>query len=206
MGWWLDRLLLVLSVGVMVGVVLGAVRAVRGQGRAAPRNPPWRTWRRGDLVFPALLLFFATTEDRNATQRWSCVFFAGAAALEFTLDLARWWGRGRHLERSASRAVPPGAGPDPVGAWVCMPDLGDRVGEGVVTSWLKQEGDEVRAGQPLLEVSTDKVDTEIPAPADGVLARIAVPTGHTVTVGTRLAVISASTSMTSAATEPNGTA
>ena len=57
---------------------------------------------------------------------------------------------------------------------VTMPRLGESVTEGTVTRWLKQEGDRVEADEPLLEVSTDKVDTEIPAPASGVLARIVV--------------------------------
>ena len=57
---------------------------------------------------------------------------------------------------------------------VTMPQLGESVTEGTVTRWLKQEGDQVTVDEPLLEVSTDKVDTEIPAPASGVLERIAV--------------------------------
>ncbi|HEY6595150.1 MAG TPA: biotin/lipoyl-containing protein, partial [Asanoa sp.] len=52
---------------------------------------------------------------------------------------------------------------------VTMPRLGESVTEGTVTRWLKQEGDTVEADEPLLEVSTDKVDTEIPSPAAGVL-------------------------------------
>ena len=55
---------------------------------------------------------------------------------------------------------------------VTMPRLGESVTEGTVTRWLKQEGERVEADEPLLEVSTDKVDTEIPAPASGVLSSI----------------------------------
>ena len=55
---------------------------------------------------------------------------------------------------------------------VTMPRLGESVTEGTVTRWLKKEGDQVQADEPLLEVSTDKVDTEIPAPASGVLQSI----------------------------------
>jgi len=73
---------------------------------------------------------------------------------------------------------------------VTMPRLGESVTEGTVTRWLKQEGDRVEADEPLLEVSTDKVDTEIPAPASGVLARIVVREDETVEVGSELAVIS----------------
>jgi 2-oxoglutarate dehydrogenase E2 component (dihydrolipoamide succinyltransferase) len=70
-----------------------------------------------------------------------------------------------------------------------MPQLGESVTEGTVTRWLKQEGDEVRADEPLLEVSTDKVDTEIPAPASGVLLRIVAAEDDVVAVGGELAVI-----------------
>jgi 2-oxoglutarate dehydrogenase E2 component (dihydrolipoamide succinyltransferase) len=72
---------------------------------------------------------------------------------------------------------------------VTMPRLGESVTEGTVTRWLKQEGDRVEADEPLLEVSTDKVDTEIPAPAAGVLAKIMVREDETVEVGSELAVI-----------------
>lgn len=72
---------------------------------------------------------------------------------------------------------------------VVMPQLGETVTEGTVTAWHKAAGDPVKADEVLFEVSTDKVDTEIPAPADGVLAEILVEAGATVPVGTRLAVI-----------------
>ncbi len=72
---------------------------------------------------------------------------------------------------------------------VTMPQLGESVTEGTVTRWLKQEGETVAVDEPLLEVSTDKVDTEIPSPAAGVLARIAVQEDETVEVGAELAVI-----------------
>ncbi|MBA3280234.1 MAG: 2-oxoglutarate dehydrogenase, E2 component, dihydrolipoamide succinyltransferase [Geodermatophilaceae bacterium] len=72
---------------------------------------------------------------------------------------------------------------------VTMPQLGESVTEGTVTRWLKQEGDEVAADEPLLEVSTDKVDTEIPAPASGVLQKIMVAEDETVQVGAELAII-----------------
>jgi len=73
---------------------------------------------------------------------------------------------------------------------VTLPALGESVTEGTVTRWLKQVGDEVRADEPLLEVSTDKVDTEIPSPAAGVLSRIVVGEDETADVGSELAVIS----------------
>ncbi|MDT7595247.1 MAG: hypothetical protein QOJ06_793 [Pseudonocardiales bacterium] len=72
---------------------------------------------------------------------------------------------------------------------VAMPALGESVTEGTVTRWLKHEGDTVEVDEPLVEVSTDKVDTEIPSPAAGVLQRIVVPADETVEVGAELAVI-----------------
>ena len=73
---------------------------------------------------------------------------------------------------------------------VQMPALGESVTEGTVTRWLKQEGDAVVVDEPLLEVSTDKVDTEIPAPASGVLSKIVAHEDDTVAVGGELAIIS----------------
>ena len=72
---------------------------------------------------------------------------------------------------------------------VTLPPLGESVTEGTVTRWLKQVGDTVAADEPLVEVSTDKVDTEIPAPAGGILLAIRVPVDATVAVGAELAVI-----------------
>ena len=72
---------------------------------------------------------------------------------------------------------------------VKMPALGESVTEGTVTRWLKKEGDFVKVDEPLLEVSTDKVDTEIPSPSEGVLQKIIVQVDQTVAVGTELAVI-----------------
>src|SRR5205823_7810863 len=72
---------------------------------------------------------------------------------------------------------------------VQMPALGESVTEGTVTRWLKQEGESVEVDEPLLEVSTDKVDTEIPSPAAGILQRIVVREDETVEVGAELAVI-----------------
>ncbi|MFN8030636.1 MAG: 2-oxoglutarate dehydrogenase, E2 component, dihydrolipoamide succinyltransferase [Dermatophilaceae bacterium] len=75
------------------------------------------------------------------------------------------------------------------GTTVTMPALGESVTEGTVTRWLKTEGDEVAVDEPLLEVSTDKVDTEIPSPAAGTLTKILVPEDETVAVGADLAII-----------------
>ena len=88
---------------------------------------------------------------------------------------------------------------------VQMPALGESVTEGTVTRWLKQEGDHVEVDEPLLEVSTDKVDTEIPSPAAGNLQRIVVAEDETADVGAELAVIDDgdSASSESAAPEPS---
>ncbi len=72
---------------------------------------------------------------------------------------------------------------------VSMPQLGESVTEGTVTRWLKREGEHVEADEPLLEVSTDKVDTEIPSPVSGILRGITVAEDETVAVGAELAVI-----------------
>jgi pyruvate dehydrogenase E2 component (dihydrolipoamide acetyltransferase) len=71
-----------------------------------------------------------------------------------------------------------------------MPQLGETVTEGTVTKWLKAVGETVERDEPLFEVSTDKVDSEVPSPASGVLAQIVVPEGDTVDVGTVVAVVS----------------
>jgi 2-oxoglutarate dehydrogenase E2 component (dihydrolipoamide succinyltransferase) len=72
---------------------------------------------------------------------------------------------------------------------VVMPQMGVSVSEGTITKWLKQEGEAVQADEPLLEISTDKVDTEVPSPGSGVVQQILVAEGETVEVGARLAVI-----------------
>ncbi len=92
---------------------------------------------------------------------------------------------------------------------VQMPALGESVTEGTVTRWLKQEGDRVEVDEPLLEVSTDKVDTEIPSPAAGVLERIVAGEDDTVEVGGELAVIGDGSASASAPAEepaPSATA
>ena len=82
---------------------------------------------------------------------------------------------------------------------ITMPALGESVTEGTVTRWLKKEGDQIAVDEPLLEVSTDKVDTEIPSPVAGVLQKIIVQVDSTVAVGAELAVIDESSSPAKAA-------
>lgn len=98
----------------------------------------------------------------------------------------------------APQPAPPAPAPAPVaapggevsgGTTVTMPALGESVTEGTITRWLKAEGDHVDVDEPLLEVSTDKVDTEIPSPAGGTLTKILAPEDATVPVGADLAVI-----------------
>ena len=72
---------------------------------------------------------------------------------------------------------------------IVMPQLGETVAEGTVTNWYKQVGDAIKADEPLFDVETDKVATEIPSPIAGVVTEVLVPAGQTVKVGTRLAVV-----------------
>ena len=88
---------------------------------------------------------------------------------------------------------------------VKMPALGESVTEGTVSSWLKAVGDAVEADEPLLEVATDKVDTEVPSPASGVLLEIRVPEDETVEVGTVLAIIGSPSAAPAAAPAPVAT-
>src|SRR5438067_8288833 len=81
-----------------------------------------------------------------------------------------------------------------------MPQLGETVTEGTITRWLKQVGERVEVDEALFEVSTDKVDSEVPAPVAGYVTEILVPEGETVAVGTRLAVLG--DQATGAATAP----
>ena len=88
------------------------------------------------------------------------------------------------------------------GVIVTMPALGESVTEGTVTRWLKNVGDTINVDEPLLEVSTDKVDTEIPSPASGTILAIDVPVDATVAVGARLALIGAAGAVPAATPPP----
>jgi 2-oxoglutarate dehydrogenase E2 component (dihydrolipoamide succinyltransferase) len=85
---------------------------------------------------------------------------------------------------------------------VVMPQMGVSVSEGTITKWLKQEGDSIEADEALLEISTDKVDTEVPSPASGTVTQILVQEGETVAVGTKLAQIGGSAAAAAPAPEP----
>jgi len=83
-----------------------------------------------------------------------------------------------------------------------MPQMGVSVSEGTITKWLKEQGEHVEADEPLLEISTDKVDTEVPSPGSGVLTEILVQEGATVDVGTKLAVIGGEAAEGTSGSEP----
>src|SRR5580692_9953486 len=87
-----------------------------------------------------------------------------------------------------------------------MPQLGETVTEGTITRWMKGVGEAVERDEPLFEVSTDKVDSEVPSPAAGVLTEILVPEGETVEVGVRLAVIGDGSGQAAASEEAPATA
>ena len=85
---------------------------------------------------------------------------------------------------------------------VTLPQLGETVTEGTITQWFKQVGDTVAEDEPLFEVSTDKVDTEVPSPVAGTLTEIRVQEGETVDVGTVIAVVGGAAAEPAPAAEP----
>jgi len=103
----------------------------------------------------------------------------------------------------AAPVTPPPAAPSTsAGTIITMPALGESVSEGTVTRWLKGVGDSIAIDEALLEVSTDKVDTEIPSPVAGTIISIDVPVDSTVPVGARLAVIGSTSAAAPVATPP----
>src|SRR5690349_6357938 len=85
---------------------------------------------------------------------------------------------------------------------VVMPQMGVSVSEGTITKWLKREGEHVEADETLLEISTDKVDTEVPSPATGTVTQILVQEGETVEVGTKIGQIGGDAGAPEAAPPP----
>jgi biotin carboxyl carrier protein len=175
---------------VVAGSALVLVSAVRTRDRPVPTSRVGAAFI--VLVWLRLASEAAFGEQRPVLERqWK-----GTAALILTLAGAV------HLWNRCRRRDPEGPAPQvrPAPATqskldggravlVKMPDLGEEITEGTVTRWLKQTGDRVAAGEPLVEVSTDKVDTEVPAGACGELQEIRVPAGRTAPVGTTIAVI-----------------
>src|SRR3954454_9790984 len=86
---------------------------------------------------------------------------------------------------------------------VVMPQMGVSVSEGTITRWTKQVGDHIEADETIVEISTDKVDTEVPSPAAGVIREILANEGDTVPVNTRIAVIATGAGATAAPAEPS---
>src|SRR6266436_37190 len=89
---------------------------------------------------------------------------------------------------------------------VLMPQMGESIAEGTLSKWLKKVGDAVKRDEPLFEISTDKVDAEIPAPAAGVLAEIKVQEGQTVPVQTLVAVLETDAGAVTSAAAPSAAA
>jgi len=89
-----------------------------------------------------------------------------------------------------------------VGTEVLMPQMGESITEGTITKWLKKVGDKVQRDEPIFEISTDKVDAEIPSPIAGTLSEIKVPEGSTVSINTVVAVIGGAVGKPAAATAP----
>src|SRR6266852_8425511 len=104
----------------------------------------------------------------------------------------------------ATEAAPAaqGGGNGGAGTDVVMPQMGESIFEGTITKWLKKVGDKVQRDEPLFEISTDKVDAEIPAPASGVLKEIKIAEGQTVPIQTIVAVIDGAGSASVAAPAP----
>src|SRR5690625_4073018 len=147
-------------------VEVGTVLAVVGSGEAAPAASEEPAQQAEEAPAPAPAEEAPAQEPAPAAQESSSQEAQPAAA-------------------SGSAAPAGGAG----GEEVEMPALGESVTEGTVTQWLKQVGDTVEVDEPLLEVSTDKVDTEIPSPVAGTVQEIRVQEDETVEVGTVLAVV-----------------
>ena len=110
-------------------------------------------------------------------------------------------GAGKSAASSTAALATSGQGAEP-GTDVVMPQMGESIFEGTITKWLKQAGDTVQRDEPLFEISTDKVDAEIPSPAAGVLSEIRVPAGSTVQVNTVVAVIGGTAGAAKAAAAP----
>src|SRR5215207_9286588 len=87
---------------------------------------------------------------------------------------------------------------------VVMPQMGESVTEGTVLSWFKQEGEEIAADEPLVEISTDKIDAEVPSPGAGTLVKLHVAEGDTVTVGQVLAEIAPTNGASASHDDGNG--
>jgi len=177
--WRIGLPLSVLTVSVLV-----LVAAVRDRGEPSP------SWRRADWLLVFVWLKMAGDAAFGAQRPVPERQWKGTAAL--LLGLAAAIRLGKYLRRRGRdepRPETPEEGPPRPGVLVLMPQLGEDVFEGTVTRWLKQVGDAVVTGEPLLAISTDKVDVEIPADASGPLLEIRVAAGEIARAGAALAVI-----------------
>ena len=104
-------------------------------------------------------------------------------------------------EKAPAPSAPPPSAGGGERVTVVMPKMGESITEGTVIAWHKQPGDVLELDEPLLEIGTDKVDTEVPAPAAGVLVEVLVPEGETVDVGTEIAIIASGASASQVASQ-----
>ncbi len=159
---------------VQINTVVGLIGAA-GEATATPEKPA-----------PAASEGKATAPTSKRT--------AGDGATEATTEKAKSTAKSDAASQAATPAASVSGGTD-----VVMPQMGESIFEGTITKWLKQVGDSVAKDEPLFEISTDKVDAEIPAPIAGKLSEIKVPEGTTVQINTVVAVIGGtSTGSTSA--------
>src|SRR5581483_11924613 len=152
------------------------------EGARPARGHAHRRLRRGDRGDDRRGGVRVARRAREAHRRSGCTCAVLAAAREGVHPA----GRDRRRRTEGARCVLMATG---TAIDVVMPQMGVSVSEGTITKWLKNEGEAVEADEALLEISTDKVDTEVPSPGTGTLQQILVQEGETVDVGTKLAVI-----------------
>ena len=164
---------------VQINTVVGLIGAA-GEAAAAPAKPA-----------PAASEGKATAPTSKSA--------AGDGATEAATEKAKATAKPDAASKAAVPVEPPASsGATSGGTDVVMPQMGESIFEGTITKWLKQIGDTVNKDEPLFEISTDKVDAEIPAPIAGKLTEIKVPEGTTVQINTVVAVIGGSTSAAAA--------
>ena len=160
---------------VQINTVVGLIGAA-GEAAAAPAKPA-----------PAASEGKATAPTSKGA--------AGDGATEAATEKAKATAKPDAASKAAAPVEPPaGSGAASGGTDVVMPQMGESIFEGTITKWLKQVGDNIQKDEPLFEISTDKVDAEIPAPVAGKLSEIKVPEGTTVQINTVVAVIGGTTS------------
>ncbi|HEY4355028.1 MAG TPA: 2-oxoglutarate dehydrogenase, E2 component, dihydrolipoamide succinyltransferase [Acidobacteriaceae bacterium] len=127
-----------------------------------------------------------------------------AAAKEDTVTPAAADTAAKDIAAAAEATAPAAAGSGTAGPGteVLMPQMGESITEGTITKWLKKVGDTIARDEPIFEISTDKVDAEIPSPVAGTLTEIKVPEGSTVTINTVVAVIGGGSAPAAAAPKP----